>query len=107
MGQLVFMVASAHDDGDVRSAMAELAADTALRAEKAREGNGAMSVYGQALALFWSVDARCGAFGRACAPCGEHRLSRSATVLTDRFLKTAIQCTMLMTVSDISTCQSG
>ena len=58
-------MASAHDDGDARSAMAELAADTALRAEKAREGNGAVSVFGQALALFWSADVRRGAFGRA------------------------------------------
>ena len=31
------MVANVHDDGDAWSAMAELAADTALRAEKARE----------------------------------------------------------------------
>ena len=76
---------SAHDDGDARSAMAELAVDTALRAEEAREGKGAVSVFGQALALFWSADARRGAFGRACAPRGERRLSRSATVLTDRF----------------------
>jgi len=58
-------VASAHDDDDARSAMAELATDTALRAEKAREGNGAVSAFGQALALFWSTDARRGAFGRA------------------------------------------
>ena len=44
------MVANMHDDGDARSAMAELAVDTALRAEKAREGNGAVSAFGQALA---------------------------------------------------------
>ena len=41
-----------HDNGDAWSAMAELAADTALRAEKAREGNGAVSAFGQELALF-------------------------------------------------------
>ena len=58
-------MASAHDDGDVRSAMAELAADTALCAEKAREGNGAVSAFGQALALFWSADARRGDLGSA------------------------------------------
>ena len=40
-------MASAHDDGDTRSAMVELAADTALRAEKARQGNGAMSASGR------------------------------------------------------------
>ena len=98
---------SVHDDGDARSAMAELAVDTALRAEKAREGNGAMSAFGQALALFWSADTRCGAFGRACAPCGEKLLRRSAMTVTDRFLKTAIQCLMTMTDSAISSCQHG
>ena len=51
---------SAHDDGDARSAMVEFAADTALCVEKAREGNGAVSAFGQALALFWSADARRG-----------------------------------------------
>ena len=51
------MVANVHDDGNAWPAMAELAADTALRAEKAREGNGAVSAFGQALALFWSADA--------------------------------------------------
>ena len=43
-------MANVHDDGNARSAMAELAADMALRAEKAREGKGAVSVFGQALA---------------------------------------------------------
>ena len=65
--------------------MVELAVDMVLRAEKAREGNGALSAFGQALAFFWSADARRGAFGRACVPRGERRLSRLATVLTDRF----------------------
>ena len=45
-------MANAHDDGDTRSALAELAADMALCAEKAREGNGAVNAFGQALALF-------------------------------------------------------
>ena len=54
---------SAHDDGDAWSAMVELAADMVLRAEKAREGNGAASAFGQALALFWSADARHGDLG--------------------------------------------
>ena len=54
-----------HDDGDAWSAMAELAADTALRAEKAREGNGAVSAFGQELAPFRSVDARRGDLGSA------------------------------------------
>ena len=52
------MVANVHDDGNAWPAMAELAADTALRAEKAREGNGAVSAFGQELALFWSADVR-------------------------------------------------
>ena len=43
-------MANAHDDGDAWSAMVELAADTVLRVEKAREGNGAVSAFGQALA---------------------------------------------------------
>ena len=90
-------MANAHDNGDARSAMAELAADMALCAEKAREGNGAVSAFGQALALFWSVDARCGAFGRAYAPRGEKLLHRSAMTVTDRFLKTAIQGSSTMT----------
>ena len=101
------MVANAHDDGDALSAMAELAADTALCAEKAREGNGAVSAFGQALALFWSADARRGAFGRACTPRGEKLLRRSAKMVTNRFLKTAIQCLMTMTDSAISSCQHG
>ena len=46
------MVASAHDDGDVRSAMADGCGGLALRAEKARGGNGAVSAFGQELALF-------------------------------------------------------
>ena len=58
-------MANVHDDGDARSAMAELAADTTLRAEKAREGNGWVSTFGQALALFWSADARRGDLGSA------------------------------------------
>ena len=66
-----------------------------------------MSAFGQALAFFWSPDTRCGDLGRACAPCGETLLRRSAMTVTDGFLKTAIQCTMTMTVSDISTCQHG
>ena len=90
-------MANAHDDGDARSAMVELAADTALCAEKAREGNGAVSAFGQELALFWSADARRGALGRACTPRGEHRLSQSAMMVTDRFLKTAIQGSSTMT----------
>ena len=40
-------MANAHDDGDARSAMAELATDMALCAEKAREGNGAVSAFGR------------------------------------------------------------
>ena len=101
------MVENAHDDGDARSAMAELAADKALHAEKARQGTGAVSVFGQALALFWSADARRGAFGRACAPRGEKLLHWSAITITDHFLKTAIQCLMTMTDSAISSCQHG
>ena len=62
---------------------------------------------GEELAFFWSSGARRGAFCRAYVPRGERRLSRSATVLTDRFLKMAIQCSMIMTISDISTCQHG
>jgi len=45
-------VANTHDDSDAWSEMAELAVDTALCAEKTREGNGAVSAFGQALALF-------------------------------------------------------
>ena len=56
-----------------------------------------MSTFGQELALFWSTDARHGALGRACAPRGERRLSRSAMMVTDRFLKTAIQGSSTMT----------
>ena len=100
-------MANAHDNSDARSAMAELAADTALRAEKAREGNGAMSAFGQALALFWSADARRGAFDRACTPRGEKLLRRSAMTVTDRFLKTGIEFLMTMTDSAISSCQHG
>ena len=44
---------------------------------------------------------------QACAPRGETLQRRSAMTVTDGFLKTAIQCTMTMTVSDISTCQYG
>ena len=40
-------------------------ADTALRVEKAREGNGAVSAFGQELALFWSTDVRHGDLGSA------------------------------------------
>ena len=98
---------SAHDDGDAWSAMADGCGGSALRAEKAREGIGAVSVFGQALALFWSADARRGAFGRACAPHGEKLLRRSAMTVTDHFLKTAIQCLMTMTDSAISSCQHG
>ena len=36
------------------------ATDMALRTEKAREGNGAVSAFGQELALFWSADVRRG-----------------------------------------------
>ena len=75
--------------------------------EGEREAMGQAGAFGQALALFWSADTRRGAFDRAYAPCGETLLRRSAMTVTDGFLKTAIQCTMLMTVSDISTCQSG
>ena len=66
-----------------------------------------MSTFGQELALFWSADARRGALGRACVPRGERHLSRSAMTVTDRFLKTAIQCLMTMTDSAISSCQHG
>ena len=52
------MVASAHDDGDMWSAMVELAADTALRAEKAREGNGEVSAFGQARGVLKTRPAR-------------------------------------------------
>ena len=101
------MVANMHDDGDARSAMAELAVDTALRAEKAREGNGEVSAFGQALALFWSADVRRRAFDRAYAPRGEKLLRRSAMMVTDHFLKMAIQCLMIMTDSANSSCQHG
>ena len=91
------MVASAHDGGDARSAMADGCGGLALRAEKARGGNGAVSAFEQELALFWSTDAQCGALGRGCTPRGERRLSRSAMTVTDRFLKTAIQGSSTMT----------
>ena len=62
---------------------------------------------GEELAFFWSSGARRGAFGRACAPRGERRLSRSATVLTNRFLKMAIQSSIDPTDSEYSSCQHG
>ena len=62
---------------------------------------------GEELAFFWSLGARRGAFSRACAPRGERRLSRSAIVLTDRFLKTAIQSSIDSTNSEYSSCQHG
>ena len=46
------MVASAHDGGDAQSAMADGCGGLALRAEKARGGNGVVSAFGQELALF-------------------------------------------------------
>ena len=56
-----------------------------LRAVKAKECDGAGECVGQALAFFWSSDARRGDFGRACAPRGEQLLRRSATAALSVF----------------------
>ena len=74
-----------------------------LRAVKAKECDGAGECVGQALAFFWSSDARRGDFNRACAPRGEQLLCRSATVSSDHFLKIAIQCSMTTPDSTTST----
>ena len=76
--QRVFVVASAHDDGDARSGMADGCGLGAACGEGEREANGAGGAFGQALALFWSADARRGGFGSAWAPRGEQLLRRSA-----------------------------
>ena len=73
-----------------------------LSAVKAKECDGAGECVGQALAFFWSSDARRGDFDRACAPRGEQLLRRSATASSDRFLKIAIQCSMTMSDSTTS-----
>ena len=57
------MVASAHDDGDARSGMADGRGLGAARGEGEREANGSGCAFGQALALFWSADARRGDLG--------------------------------------------
>ena len=54
-----------HDDGDTRSEMGKLLRLGAARGGGEREANGAGECVGQALALFWSVDARRGGFGWA------------------------------------------
>jgi len=100
-------VACAHDDGDAQPAMAEGCCGVALRAVKAREGNGETQREWRGVAFIWSSSTRHGDLGRACAPRGETLLRQLAMTVTDGFLKTVIQCTMTMTVSDISTCQHG
>ena len=84
------------------------AVNTVLRAEK-EEGkvNGETQREWRGVAFIWSSSTRHGDLGRACAPRGETLQRRSAMTVTDGFLKTVIQCTMTMTVSDISTCQHG
>jgi len=54
-----------HDDGDARSEMGKPLRLGAARGGGEREANGAGECVGQALALFWSVDARRGGFGWA------------------------------------------
>ena len=71
-------MASVHNDGDARSGMTDGYGLGAVRGEGEREANGAGGAFGQALALFWSVDARRGGVDRACMPRGDHLLSRSA-----------------------------
>ena len=46
--------------------------------EGEREANGAGECVGQALAFFWSADARRGGVSTACTPRGDPLLSRSA-----------------------------
>ena len=79
----------------------------ALRAVKAREGNGETQRECRGVAFIWSSSTRRGDLDRACAPRDETLLRRSAMTDTVRFLKTAIQYLMTVTVSDISTCQHG
>ena len=100
-------MASVHDGGEARSAMADGCGGLALCAEKARGGNGAVSAFGQELALFWSTDAQRGAFGRACVPRGEKLLRRSAMMAIDHFLKMVIQSLIDPTDSEYSSCQHG
>ena len=56
---------SMHDDGNARSGMADDCGLGVARGEGEREANGVGGAFGQALALFWSADARRGGFGRA------------------------------------------
>ena len=106
-GQCVFAVVCAHDDGDAQPAMAEGCCGVALRAVKAREGNGETQRECRGVAFIWSSSTRRGDLGRAWTPRGETLLRRSAMTDTVRFLKTAIQYLMTVTVSDISKCQHG
>jgi len=107
MVQRVYAVACAHDDGDAQPAMAEGCCGVALRAVKAREGNGETQREWRGVAFIWSSSTRRGDLGRAWTPRGETLLRRSAMTDTVRFLKTAIQYLMTVTVSDISKCQHG
>ena len=70
-----------------RLAMAELQRLGAARGGGEGEANGAGECVGQALAFFWSADARHGGVGRACIPRGEQILRRSATASSDHFRK--------------------
>ena len=101
------MVASAHDDGDVRLAMADGCGGLALRAVKAREGNGETQREWRGVAFIWSSSTRRGGLGLSCAPRGEKLLLRSAMTVTDRFLKMAIQSSIDPTDSEYSSCQHG
>ena len=69
---------SAHDDGDTRSEMGKLLRLGAARGGGEREAMEQASAFGQALAFFWSSDARRGDLGSACTPRGNPLLSRSA-----------------------------
>jgi len=94
-------------DDEARPAMAELHRLGAACGGGEREANGAGECVGQALAFFWSSNARRGNFGRACAPRGEQLLRRSATTSSYRFLKIAIQCSMTTPDSATSTIRNS
>ena len=62
-------------------------AEAAARGGDEGRANGAGDSVGQALAFFWSSDARRGGIGSACVPRGDQFLRRSATASSDDFLK--------------------